>query len=233
MYGGFGYYYGGGSWLIFVLPALILAGWAQMKVTSTFSKYSRVPSGSGLTGAQVARQILDRNGLYDVRIEPVAGNLTDHYDPRTRVLRLSNSVYGNSSIAAISVAAHEVGHAMQHSEGYFPLILRNNIAPIAGFGSRIVGILVLLGLIMSADFLVNLGIALFLAVVLFQLITLPVEFNASNRALVQLENGIAPRENLRPAKKVLNAAALTYVAATLVAIGELLRLLSLTNRRRR
>lgn len=234
MYGGYGsFYYGSGSWLIFALPALLFAGWAQIKVSSTFSKFSRVPSGTGLTGAQVARHILDRNGLYDVRIEQVAGNLTDHYDPRTRVLRLSNSVYGNSSIAAISVAAHEVGHAIQHAEGYFPLILRNNIAPVASFGSRMVGILVILGIIMSVPFLTDLGIALFLAVVLFQLITLPVEFNASNRALIQLEDGIAPKENLKPAKKVLSAAALTYVAATLVAIGELLRLLSLSDRRKR
>lgn len=229
-YGG----YGGGyysSYIIFVLPALLFAGYAQMKITSTFNKYLRVSSNTGMTGSQIARLILDRNGLYDVHIEQVRGNLTDHYDPRTRVLRLSQNVYGGSSIAAMSVAAHEVGHAIQHSEGYLPLILRNNIAPVANIGSRMVWIFIILGFALDAFFLLDLGILLFLAVVLFQLITLPVEFNASRRALIQLENGISPVENLRPAKQVLSAAALTYVAATLTAIAELLRILYMTRRR--
>lgn len=230
---GYGYGMSGGyysSYLIFVLPALLFAGYAQMKINNTFNKYLRVNSNSGLTGLQTARMILDKNGLYDVQVEQVAGNLTDHYDPRTRILRLSRNVYGGSSVAALSVAAHEVGHAIQHSDGYFPLMLRNNIAPIANIGSRMVWIFIILGFIIS-PFFIDIGIALFLGVVLFQVITLPVEFNASKRALVQLENGILPQENLRPAKQVLNAAALTYVAATLTAVGQLLRILFMTRRR--
>ena len=218
-------------YLLYVLPALILASWAQIKINSDFNKYSRVSSETGLSGAEVARTILDRNGLNDVRIEKVSGNLTDHYDPRTRVLRLSNGVYGYTSIAAMSVAAHETGHAIQHSKKYFPLILRNNIAPIANIGARMVWVFILLGFLASEVF-IEVGIALFLAVVLFQVVTLPVEFNASRRAMLQLENGIAPQDKLKPAKKVLTSAALTYVASTLVAIGQLLRILTMTNRRR-
>lgn len=224
-----GYY--GSSWFIFVLPALIFAGYAQMKITNTFSKYLKVPSQSGLNGAQIARLILDRNGLESVRVELVAGNLTDHYDPRTRILRLSQNVYSGSSVASVSVAAHEVGHAIQHSEGYFPLMLRNNIAPIANISSKMVWIFVILGFLIS-PFFIDIGIALFLAVVLFQIVTLPVELNASNRAMLQLEQGLVPTESLKPARKVLNAAALTYIAATLVAVAELLRLLLMSNRRR-
>jgi Zn-dependent membrane protease YugP len=230
----YGYGYSGEyylSYFIFVLPALLLAMYAQAKINTAFNKYLRVPSNTGLTGAQIARLILDRNGLYDVYVEQVNGKLTDHYDPRKKIVRLSNNVYGGSSIAAMSVAAHEVGHALQHAEGYMPLILRNNIAPIANFGSRMVWIFIMLGFILNA-FFIDLGIILFLAVVLFQVITLPVEFNASKRALVQLENGISPVENIRPAKEVLSAAALTYVAATLTAIGELARIFFLTRNRR-
>ncbi|NMB08794.1 MAG: zinc metallopeptidase [Tissierellia bacterium] len=230
MYSGFGYY-SGGTWMLFLFPALLFAMYAQLKVSTAFNRYLRVPNRSGYTGKEVARTILDRNGLYDVRIEPVAGNLTDHYDPRTKVIRLSSNVYNGSSIAAISVAAHEVGHAMQHGEGYFPLILRNNIAPIASIGSRFVWILVMLGLIIE-PFLLEVGIALYLAIVLFQIITLPVEINASKRALAQLENGFIYDSELKPSRKVLSAAALTYVAATLVAIGELLRLMAMSQRRR-
>ncbi|MGM0395804.1 MAG: zinc metallopeptidase [Bacillota bacterium] len=221
----------GGSWIIYVLPALIFAGYAQMKVKSTFSQYLKVPSESGMTGAQVARFILDRNGLQDIPIEAVRGNLTDHYDPRKRVVRLSQNVYGQSSIASVSVAAHEVGHAIQHAEGYFPLIIRNNIAPIANFGSKLVWIFIILGFIIS-PFFIDVGIALFLAAVLFQIVTLPVEFNASKRAMVHLQEGMIPSQSVKPAKKVLNAAALTYVAATIVALAELLRLLALSGRRR-
>lgn len=219
------------TWMIFVLPAILLASYAQLKIKSSFNKYSRVSSGTGYTGAQIARTILDRNGLSDVRIERVAGNLTDHYDPRTKVVRLSNTIYGGSSVASMSVAAHEVGHAIQHAEGYYPLIIRNNIAPIASIGAKFVWILIFIGFAVSS-FFIELGIVLFLGVVLFQVVTLPVEFNASRRALVQLENGIASKEKIKPAKEVLKAAALTYVAATLVAIGELLRILAVTNRRR-
>lgn len=229
----YGYGYGGAdisSYIIFVLPALLFAGFAQMKISNTFNKYLRVSSNTGLSGAQIARIILDRNGLEDIVVERVGGNLTDHYDPRNRVLRLSQNVYGGSSVAAMSVAAHEVGHAIQHSEGYIPLIIRNNIAPIANFGSRLVWIFIILGFLII-PFFIDIGILLFLSVVLFQLITLPVEFNASKRALIQLENGILTQENLKPAKSVLSAAALTYVAATLTAIGELLRILYMTRRR--
>ena len=225
--------YYGSSWLIFVLPTLLFAAFAQMRIKSSFNKFSKVSNANGYTGAQVARMILDRNGLNDIRVESIAGSLTDHYDPRNRVVRLSNNVYSGNSIAAMSVAAHEVGHAIQHDEGYLALILRNNIAPVAGFGSKLVGVFVLLGLLMSLPMLIDIGIILFLVVVAFQIITLPVEFNASRRALLQLESGIASNENLEPAKKVLNAAALTYVAATLAAVGQLLRLLSMSNRRRR
>ena len=231
MYSGYGYYGYGGTWMLFLFPALLFAMYAQLKVSTSFNRYLRVASRSGYTGKDVARIILDRNGLSDVRIEPVAGNLTDHYDPRTKVIRLSSNVYNSTSIAAISVAAHEVGHAMQHGEGYFPLILRNNIAPIAHIGSQFVWILVMLGLLIE-PFLLEVGIALYLAVVLFQIITLPVEINASRRALAQLENGFIYEDEVRSSKKVLSAAALTYVAATLVALGQLLRLMAMSNRRR-
>ena len=231
MYGsGYGMYYDS-SWFIYVLPALIIGLIAQGKVKSAYNKFSRVNSGSGLTGAQVARRILDRNGLYDVVVEHTAGQLTDHYDPRTRIVRLSNSIYGGTSVASMSVAAHEAGHALQHADGYFPLLLRNNLAPIVNFSSRFVWIVILLGFLVS-PFLIEVGIALYLGVVLFQVITLPVELNASKRALSQLEDGISPRESLKPAKSMLSAAAFTYVAATLTAIAELLRLIAITNRRR-
>lgn len=219
------------TWFMFVLPALFFSMYAQMKIKSTFSKYLQVPSQTGLTGSQVARFILDKNGLYNVRIEPVAGSLTDHYDPRTEVVRLSQNVFGGSSIAAVSVAAHEVGHAIQHANSYFPLSLRSALAPIASFGSRLVWVFIFIGMIIS-PFFIDIGIAMFLGVVLFQIVTLPVEFNASRRALEQLESGIIDGESARGSKKVLNAAALTYVAATVVALAELLRLIALFNRRR-
>ena len=220
------------SWMIFVLPAMLFAGYAQMKIKSSFNKYSKISSETGYTGAQIARMILDRNGLGDVRIEQVRGNLTDHYDPRTKVVRLSNAIYGGSSIASMSVAAHEVGHAIQHAEGYLPLKLRSSLAPIASFGSNLVWIFIGIGFLISPLF-IELGIILFMGVVLFQMVTLPVEFNASRRALVQLENGIAGPATIKPAKKVLQAAALTYVAATLVAVAELLRILAMTSNNRR
>lgn len=224
-----GYY---SSWYIFVLPAILFATYAQMKVSSAYKKYSKIPSESGLTGSQAARHILDRNGLNEVRIEQVRGVLTDHYDPRSKVLRLSPEVYSGSSIASVSIASHEVGHAIQHNDGYFPLILRNTIAPIAMFGSNLVWVFIILGFIFS-PFFIDLGIALFIAAVLFQIVTLPVEFNASRRALEQLENGIISRDQKNQAESMLRAAALTYVAATLVAISELLRLLIITDDRRR
>lgn len=219
------------TWFMLVLPALFFSMYAQMKIKSTFSKYLQVPSQTGLTGSQIARFILDKNGLYNVRVEPVAGSLTDHYDPRTEVVRLSQNVYGGSSIAAVSVAAHEVGHAIQHANSYFPLSLRSALAPVASFGSRLVWVFIFIGMIIS-PFFIDIGIALFLGVVLFQIVTLPVEFNASKRALEQLEAGIIDEESARGSKKVLNAAALTYVAATIVALAELLRLLAIFNRKR-
>ncbi|NLL82242.1 MAG: zinc metallopeptidase [Tissierellia bacterium] len=219
------------SYLIFVLPALILAMFAQNKVKSTFNKYLRVSNNTGLTGAQVARLILDRNNLSNISVEYTKGHLTDHYDPRKKVIKLSSDVYGGSSIAAMSVAAHEVGHALQHSENYLPLVVRNTIVPVVNLGSNLVWLLILLGFLIDY-FFIELGIFVFLGVVIFHLITLPVEFNASRRALVQLENGISPIENIEPAKQVLSAAALTYVASAMVAIGELARIIFMTRNRR-
>lgn len=233
MYGYYyGNYYGAGldTWGLPLTIAVLISLYAQFKVSSSFNKYLRVPSRIGLTGREVARMILDRNGLYDVEIEPIGGNLTDHYDPRNRVVRLSRNVYNGNSLASVAVAAHEVGHAIQHSEGYFPLIIRNNIAPIASFSSRFVMILIFLGFLIS-PILLEVGILLYLAIVLFQVITLPVEFNASRRAILQLEDGIIGRDEVGGSKKVLQAAALTYVAATLTAVLQLLRLISISGRR--
>lgn len=226
-YGG----YGGGyySYLIYMLPAFLLAMFAQMNVTSTFNRYSNVFSQRGLTGAQVARRILDQNGLYGVRIEQIEGKLSDHYDPRAKVVRLSMGVYNSTSVASIGVAAHETGHAVQHSVGYMPLKLRNAIIPITQFGSSISIWLVIIGL-MIFPAIAYLGIALFSVAVLFQLITLPVEFNASARALKTLEaDNILYDTELRDARKVLRAAALTYVAATVVAFLQLFRLIAMVS----
>nr|WP_300005800.1 zinc metallopeptidase [Tissierella sp.] len=223
--------YSGSSWMLFVLPAMLLAFFAQMKIKNAYQKYSKISSGTNLTGFEIARKILDKNGLTDVAIERSPGVLSDHYDPRSRILRLSDGIYKGNSVASMSVAAHEVGHAIQHSEGYFPLILRNNIAPLVSFATRFVWIFIFLGIIVSSYF-IDIGIIMFLSIVAFQVVTLPVEFNASKRALLELEDGIAPRESISPAKSMLNAAAFTYVAATLVAVAQLLRLLSMSNRRR-
>lgn len=220
----------GGNWILVLIPALLLSMYAQLKISTSFNKYSRIPSRSGYTGSQVARMILDRNNLQNVRIEPVRGSLTDHYDPRTEVIRLSESVYGSNSLAAVSVAAHEVGHAIQHGNDYRPLMVRNRLAPVANIGSRFAFGLIFLGLLLES-FVYEFGIILYLAVVLFQVITLPVEINASRRALNQLENGIISQDEVRGSRKVLSAAALTYIAATLVAIGQLLRLIAMSNRR--
>ncbi len=220
------------STYLILVPALILSLWAQSRISSTFNKYSKIYSSKGYTGSEVARMILDSNGLLDVRIERVAGNLTDHYDPRDRVLRLSEKVYSSTSVASIGVAAHEVGHAIQHQQEYKPLIIRNNIVPVVNISSSASWVIFFIGIIMGLPFLTNIGIVLFSAVVLFQLITLPVEFNASNRAIKILEDKSILYENeIVGAKKVLSAAALTYVAATLTAISQLLRLMALSNRR--
>ncbi|MDK2918325.1 MAG: uncharacterized protein PWQ37_1058 [Candidatus Petromonas sp.] len=217
---------------VLLIPAIIFAFYAQGKVKSTFNKYLKVRNLYGYTGSQVARAILDRNGLNDVTVEHISGYLTDHYDPRKKVLRLSSNVYNSASIAAISVAAHEAGHAIQHAKGYTPLTIRNQIAPIASFGSRIVWVLVFAGFIFGSINLIDIGILFYLAAVMFHVITLPVEFNASTRALEQLTaNGFITSEEIKASKSVLNAAALTYVAATAVSIAQLLRLLILRNSR--
>lgn len=220
------------------LIAIVLTMYAQSKVNSNFKRYSRVRNQRGITGAQAARTVLDMNGLTNVRIESVAGSLTDHYDPKGRVLRLSQSVYNVNSVAAVSVACHEAGHALQHAENYAPLTFRNSIVPVVNFASRFSWILIIIGIGIAAggnylgDALFNLGVIFFLAVILFHAVTLPVEFNASKRALVQMENaGIIYEEEQHGAKKVLSAAALTYVASLAVAIANLLRILAMRGSR--
>ncbi|SHE60165.1 zinc metallopeptidase [Clostridium fallax] len=225
------YYYGFDSSILYLIPALIISIWAQSKVSSTFNKYSRVRSISGYTGAQVARMLLDGAGLYDVPIEMIPGRLSDHYDPLNRVLRLSQDVYSSQSVASIGVAAHEVGHAIQHKESYKPLIVRNSIVPIVNIGSGFSWILFFAGLILGIKPLLTIGIILFSAVVIFQLITLPVEYNASSRALTILNSKkILNNEEINGAEKVLDAAAMTYVAATLTSIAQLIRLIAISNR---
>ena len=210
---------------IILIPALLVAAYAQYKVSSTFNNYSRYTSRNGYTGAQVARMLLDASGLYDVPVELIPGKLSDHYDPGARVMRLSQEVYYGNSVASIGVAAHETGHAIQHKERYFPLVLRNSIVPIANFGSNASWILFILGFMFGIRGLVSLGIILFTGVVVFQLVTLPVELNASSRALKRLERrSILYGDELEGARKVLGAAAMTYVAAALTAISNLLRL---------
>ena len=217
---------------IILLPAILFAAYAQSKINSTFNTYLRVRNSNGYTGYQVARAILDKHGLQDLPIELINGNLTDHYDPRKRVLRLSNAVYNGDSLASVGVAAHECGHAVQHQEAYVPLTVRNTIAPIASIGSQLSWILVLAGLFFGFTGLIDIGILFFSAAVLFQLITLPVEYNASSRAIAMLtEYNLVPADEIGPAKKVLSAAALTYLAATIVAVMQLLRLLILRGRR--
>ncbi len=212
--------------MVLLIPAMILAMYAQMKVNSTYHHYSQIASQRGMTGADVARYILNKNGLYDIPIERVQGQLSDHYDPRSRVVRLSQGVYDSTSIAALGVAAHEVGHAIQHDTGYMPLYIRNTIIPITQIGSYVSIPLLILGILVSSPRLVVLGILLFTAIVFFQLITLPVEFNASRRAVAVLgDEAILTADELVGTKKVLSAAALTYVAAAVTAVFQLLRLL--------
>ena len=221
------------TYVIFVLPALLLAMWAQARVSSTFNRYSKIASQKGLTGYDVARKILDENGLHDIRAERVAGNLTDHFDPKSNVIRLSDSVYANNSIGAVGVAAHEAGHAVQYGEGYTPIKVRNAVIPAANIGSYAAFPLALIGILFSSDWLINAGIILFSAVVFFQLVTLPVEFNASHRAIRVLgDSEMLDKQEVRGVKKVLSAAAMTYVAAAATAVMNLVRLLVLTNRNR-
>ena len=234
------YYYGfDWTYLVFVLPCLILSMWASGNVNSTFKKYSKQYSIRRLTGAQAAQRVLSANGVHNVRIDRVAGNLTDHYDPKTNVIRLSDSVYDSTSTAAIGVACHEAGHAVQYTQSYAPIKLRAAIIPITNFGSRIAMPLILLGILLSflgemSYLFVYLGIACFGLSLVFQLITLPVEFNASRRAMEAISQGnLLTDEEQKGARKTLSAAALTYVAATATALAQLLRLIAIFGRRRR
>lgn len=225
--------------ILIVLPALIISLWAQIRVSSTFNKYSKLYSVGRMTGADAARRILDQNGLSHVKIEHIRGNLTDHYDPRANVIRLSDAVYGSISAAAVGVAAHEAGHAVQHAKHYFPIRIRSAIIPLTRFGSMLAIPLFFIGLLLSrspqnatGDVLMLAGIALYAVVALFQLVTLPVEFNASSRAMAVLRSsGMLNKEELTGARRVLTAAALTYVAALLTSILTLVRLLLLANGR--
>lgn len=233
------FYYGfDWTYVVLVLPCLIFAMAASANVNSTFKRYSKELSRRHLTGAEAAQRVLSANGVSGVRFERVSGNLTDHYDPRSNVIRLSDDVFGSTSIAAIGVACHEAGHAVQYAKGYAPIKLRAAIIPVTNFGSRLAMPLILLGLLFSAgsyfgDTMVYLGIACFGLSVLFQLVTLPVEFNASRRALQAIEsNELLTEEEYRGARKTLTAAAMTYVAATAVALAQLLRLLMIFGGRR-
>ena len=219
---------------ILVLIGAIISMIASARVSSTFHKYARERSISGMTGAQAAETILHNNGIYDVRVEHVRGDLTDHYDPRTTTVRLSDSVYGSTSVAAIGVAAHECGHVMQHDENYAPLRVRTMLVPAANIGSQLGIPIILLGILFGgSSLLVNIGIWVFSLAVLFQIVTLPVEFDASRRALVCIEQyGIVTREEQAKSAKVLRAAALTYVAAAAASVLQLLRLILLFGNRR-
>ena len=217
--------------MILLLPAIIIAFWAQSKVSSTYKKYRTVRTMNGYTGENVARMILDAAGLYDVPVLETRGELTDHYDPTSRVIRLSSDIYHGSSIAAAGIAAHEVGHAIQHKEAYKPLVLRTSIATAVNFSSQASIIIFMIGLLFSIPMLINIGIIFFTVAVIYQLITLPVEFNASKRALTILENrNILYCNEINGAKSVLSAAAMTYVAAALMSISQLIRLIAISNR---
>ena len=212
-------------YIVLVVPALVFAMWAQMRVSSAFNRYSQLRTGGGLTGADAARLILDRNGLTDVAVELTEGRLSDHYDPRAGVIRLSREVYYNATVAAVGVAAHECGHAVQHAEGYFPLKVRSAIIPVTQIGSNLAFPLFLLGMLFSYPPLMDAGILLFALVAVFQLVTLPVEFNASSRAMTYMNTIGLPQAEQGGAYAVLRACALTYVAAALTSILQLLWLL--------
>jgi len=221
-------------YIILVVPTLIFSMIAQFMVKSTFSKYSNVRCSKNITGQDAASLLLRNNSINDVAIEPVQGSLTDHYDPGAKKLRLSEPVYAQPSIAAVGVAAHETGHAIQHAKGYGPLVLRSTLVPVANIGSSIGPWMAIAGLALSFGFLINIGLILFAGAVLFYIITLPVEFNASARALAILQsNNVLSAEELKGVKKVLTAAALTYVASALTAIMNFLRLFLLARSRRR
>lgn len=230
--GGYGFFFDPTMFLVYIGLALSLL--ASAKVKSTFAKYDRVGSLSGLTGAQAAERILHSAGIYDVSIQHIRGSLSDHYDPRNKVLRLSDSTYGSNSVAAVGVAAHECGHAIQHQQRYMPLVLRSTLVPAANFGSTLAWPIFFFGLILSMRPLLTAGIVLFGLAVLFQLVTLPVEINASRRAVKILEDtGMLVAGEVQGTKKVLTAAALTYVASLAASILQLIRLLILAGGRRR
>ncbi len=229
----YGYYYLDPLYIYIVLPAIVLSLFAQIKVKSTFSKYSA--HRSHLSGAEAARRVLHANGVYNVKIERVSGNLTDHYDPKTNVIRLSDSVYDNATVSAVGVAAHEAGHAVQYAKGYSPIKIRTALYPVCNLGSQLSMPLLLIGLLFNFPILMDIGIIFFGVAIVFQLVTLPVEFNASRRAMTAIrENNILLDDGeIKGARKVLSAAAFTYIAAFLVSLAQLLRLLALTGRRRR
>ena len=230
------YYYYDWTYILVVIGAVICIA-ASARVKNVFARYSRIQSHSGLTGREAAEQILHRNGIYDVQVIHIGGNLTDHYNPGNKTLGLSDTVYNSTSVAAIGVAAHECGHAVQHARGYVPLAIRGSLVPVANIGSMAAWPLILIGLFMNgqtAIFFINLGILLFSAAVLFQIVTLPVEFNASGRAVKVLESsGMLYPDEVDSVKKVLGAAALTYVASTASMILQLLRLVIIGGRKRK
>lgn len=231
-----GYYYWDPTYILVVIGAVICMI-ASARVKGTFNKYSQLRSMSGMNGAQVAQRVLQAAGIYDVQVRHVSGSLTDHYDPRTKTVNLSDPVYNATSVAALGVAAHECGHAIQHAKSYAPLSIRSALVPIANFGSMLAWPVILIGLLFntrSSGLIIDIGILLFSAAVLFQLVTLPVEFDASRRALVMLRTqGILADDELRYTRRVLKSAALTYVASAVAAILQLLRIILITNGRRR
>ena len=245
-----GFFYGYFEYLLWMLPAIVISLIAQAKVKSTYSKYSKVINRMGITGAEAARRVLSAGGVTNVQITSVGGNLTDHFDPRTNTIRLSDGVYGASTVAAVGIAAHEAGHALQHAEGYLPNKLRSVLVPVTNIGSKIGWILILIGFAFTGvgyyyystpanespvgDMLITVGIILYSTSLLFTLVTLPVEFNASRRALKIIEStGMLQGEEYEGARKTLTAAAMTYVAAALTALLQLLRIIAMANRRRR
>ena len=231
----YGYYYFDYTYFLFVIPALLLSLYAQIRVQSSFNKYSKVKSSRNITAADAAKKVLSQNGITDIRIEHISGNLTDHFDPRDKVIRLSDSVYNSTSVAAVGVACHEAGHAVQNAVGYVPIKFRQILVPITQFSSKLSIPLILIGLLLptSWDFMVYIGIALFGIAVLFELVTLPVEFNASSRAIKALEESyILYDDELDGARKVLKAAALTYLASMVSAVLTLLRFIVIAGNRR-
>ena len=233
MYYGYGFGYGLlDPTMILVYIGVILTMWASSRVNTTFRRYAKVRSMTGMTGAEAAKKLLHSQGIYDVTVQSVRGQLTDHYDPRTKTVNLSEDVYGETSVAALGVAAHECGHAVQHAQGYVPIKVRSAVFPLAQIGSSMYFIVFILGLIFSFEPLVDAGIILFLFVVVFQLVTLPVEFNASRRAMQTISSeGILEQDELYVARRTLTAAAMTYVASLAVSFTQLLRLLAARNRR--